>query len=125
MEKEIVKGYKVTTPDLTCNGYQYELNKIFEHDGEIQMCSKGFHFCRTAVDCFNYYDFDPNNRVFEIIAHGEVIDGDDKSITNKIELIREIPWLEVLATGTPATVTPAHSAPKPIQKFFYLTCQQG
>ena len=39
-----VKGYKVFNPDWTCSGFQYEVGKTFEHDGNIEMCGSGFHF---------------------------------------------------------------------------------
>ena len=54
------------------------------------------HFCKSAADCFRYYDFDPNNHVAEVIAHGTVAEGEDKCATNKLEIVREIPWAEVL-----------------------------
>lgn len=54
------------------------------------------HFCKNAADCFRYYDFDPNNHVAEVIAHGTVAEDEYKCATNKLEIVREIPWAEVL-----------------------------
>ena len=54
------------------------------------------HFCLNLADCFNYYSFNPDNKVAEVIAHGEVIQGDDKCCTNDLEVVREISWQEVL-----------------------------
>lgn len=54
------------------------------------------HFCKNAADCFRYYDFDPNNHVAEVIAHGTVAEDENKCATNKLEIVREIPWAEVL-----------------------------
>ena len=54
------------------------------------------HFCKKAADCCNYYDFYPNNHVAEVIAHGKVLEGDDKCCTDKLEIVREIPWAELL-----------------------------
>ena len=90
------KGFKVFNPDWTCNGFQYEVGKTFEMKESPKLCNIGFHFCKAAVDCFNYYGFNSDNKVAEIIAHGEIAMGDDKSCTNKIEIVREIPWSEVL-----------------------------
>jgi hypothetical protein len=92
----MIKGYKVFNPDFTCRGFQYEVGKTYEHSGPISICSKGFHFCRAAADCFGYYPFNPNNKVAEVIAHGLVESDDTKSVTDKIEIVREIPWSEVL-----------------------------
>ncbi len=95
---QAVKGFKVFNSDWTCRGFQYEVGKIYEMDGPPICCSKGFHFCLSAIDCFNYYAFDPENKVAEILAIGELSsDGNNaKSCTNKIKIVREIPWDEVL-----------------------------
>ncbi len=91
-----VKGYKVFNPDWTCREFQYEVGKTFEHDGNIELCGSGFHFCQKASDCFNYYDFNSNNKVAEIEALDLVETEGNKSVTNKIHIIREIPWQELL-----------------------------
>ena len=91
-----VKGYKVFRPDWTCRGFQYEVGKIFEEDVTPDCCNRGFHFCEKAADCFSYYDFDSNNKVAEVIALGDIDTDGTKSCTNKIQIVREIPWQEVL-----------------------------
>ena len=91
-----VKGYKVFNPDWTCRGFQYEVGKTFEHDGNIELCGSGFHFCQKASDCFNYYDFNSNNKVAEVEALDLVETEGNKSVTNKIHIIREVPWQELL-----------------------------
>ena len=94
--KTMVKGYKVFNPDWTCKGKQYTCPGTFEKDVNPSVCNVGMHFCKNAADCFRYYDFDPNNHVAEVIAHGTVAEGEDKCATNKLEIVREIPWAEVL-----------------------------
>ena len=94
--KTMVKGYKVFNPDWTCKGKQYTCPGTFEEDVNPSVCSVGMHFCKNAADCFRYYDFDPNNHIAEVIAHGTVAEGEDKCATNKLEIVREIPWAEVL-----------------------------
>ena len=91
-----VKGYKVFNPDWTCKGKQYTCPGTFEEHVNPSVCNVGMHFCKNAADCFSYYDFDPNNHVAEVIAHGTVAEGEDKCATNKLEIVREIPWAEVL-----------------------------
>ena len=91
-----VKGYKVFNSDWTCRGKQYSCPGIFEEFVSPYVCNVGMHFCKNAADCFRYYDFDPNNHVAEVIAHGTVAEGEDKCATNKLEIVREIPWAEVL-----------------------------
>ena len=94
--KTMVKGYKVFNPDWTCKGKQYTCPGTFEENVNPSVCNVGMHFCKNAADCFRYYDFDPNNHVAEVIAHGTVAEGEDKCATNKLEIVREIPWAEVL-----------------------------
>ena len=93
-----MKGYKVFNSDWTCRGYQYEIGKTYEIAESPKCCKVGFHFCEKLIDCFNYYSFDPNNKVAEIEAIGE-IDFDDtnsKCCTNKIVILKELKWNEVL-----------------------------
>lgn len=98
--QEVVHGFKVFRPDWTCspngNTKQYTCPGKFEEEGELDVCGHGMHFCENAADCFNYYDFDSNNKVAEVIACGTVLKEGDKSCTDKLEIVREIPWDEVL-----------------------------
>ena len=101
-EQTPVKGYKVFNPDWTCRGFQYTCPGAFEEDVTPSVCDRGFHFCLKASDCFNYYGFDPKNKVAEVIALGEVSSKGDKFCTNKIQIVREVPWselLEIVNTG--------------------------
>jgi hypothetical protein len=91
-----MKGYKVFNPDWTCNDFQYEVGKTFEMNKPPVICRQGFHFCKKATDCFEYYRFDPKNKVAEVEALGEIETEDNKSCTNKIHIIRELSWYEVL-----------------------------
>ena len=91
-----MKGYKVFNSDWTCKGFQYKVGETYEIDGKPTCCKKGFHFCKKLVDCFNYYSFDPNNKVAEIESLGDVDFGEDKYCTNKIKIIKELSWEEVL-----------------------------
>ena len=90
-----MKGYKVFNPDFTCRGFRYEVGKTYEEDVVPSVCKAGFHFCPKLVACFSYYDFDPNNKVAEIEAIGDIDEGDNKCCTNKITIVKEIAWQEV------------------------------
>ena len=93
-----MKGYKVFNSDWTCRGYQFEVGKTFEENVKPKCCDRGFHFCIKASDCFNYYSFDSNNKVAEVEALGAIDTESDntKCCTNKIHIIRELTWHEVL-----------------------------
>lgn len=93
-----MKGYKVFNQDWTCRGYQFEVGKTFTEDVTPVCCDSGFHFCTKVADCFNYYSFNPDNKVAEVEALGDIdtSNGDSMCSTNKIHIIREITWQEVL-----------------------------
>lgn len=93
-----MKGYKVFNGDWTCRDFKYEVGKTYEMEESPQCCGRGFHFCTNLADCFNYYSFNTNNKVAEVEALGEIDkDNDDtKHCTNKIKIVRELAWEEVL-----------------------------
>ena len=93
-----MEGYKVFEPDWTCRGFQYEVGKTFEEDVTPSCCNRGFHFCKELKDCFNYYPFNPDNKVAKVIALGEIDEesDDSKCCTNKIQIVEEISWEDVL-----------------------------
>ena len=96
MSRNLIKGFKVFSPDWTCRGFQYEVGKVYASPLEPKVCSEGFHFCKRAIDCFNYYPFDPKSKVAEVIALGNIAEEGDKCATNQIEIVREISWTELL-----------------------------
>ena len=97
-KENIMEGYKVFEPDWTCRGFQYEVGKTFEEDVTPSCCNRGFHFCKELKDCFNYYSFNPDNKVAKVIALGEIDEelDDSKCCTNKIQIVEEISWEDVL-----------------------------
>lgn len=94
--QSVVHGYKVFRPGWTCRGKQYTCPGKFEEEGELEICGHGMRFGENLLDCFNYYNFDSNNKVAEVIAYGQVLREGDKSCTDKLEIVREISWDEVL-----------------------------
>ena len=96
MSKE-VRGYKVFNHDWTCRDKQYTCPGVFEEDVTPSVCNRGMHFCKRASDCFNYYSFNPENKVAEVIALTDcTVEDGDKCATKHLEIVREIPWAELL-----------------------------
>jgi len=93
-----MKAYKVFNSDWACNGFQYEIGKTYSlKKGEIlRICETGFHACEKLVDCFNYYSFNPENKAAEVLILGDVEKNNDKLATNKIKILNEISWGDVL-----------------------------
>ena len=65
-----VNGYKATEKDMTCRGYQYEMNKVFDisEDKPVEECKHGFHMCLGMGDVRRYYDIGNSHRFFEVKA---------------------------------------------------------
>jgi len=100
MKTNTVKGFKVFTPDFKSkeNGFQYSENTEFKHNGKIEICRSGFHFCTNAADCFSYYSFHSANIVCEVEGRGEIqTHPDDSKICTDILFVGKIlTWDEVL-----------------------------
>ena len=94
---KIIKGFKVFNPDWTCEGKQYSCPGIFVEDVNPSVCDRWILFCKNAVDCFNYCNFDPKNHVAEVYAPTDctVEDGNNYA-TKRLEVVREISWPKLL-----------------------------
>ena len=90
----MVKGFKGFDQDLTCRGFQYEIGKTYEYNGEIELCSSGFHFCRKLQDVHQFYDL-KTSRICEIEANGEIDNDGIKSVCARIRIIRELSREEI------------------------------
>ena len=91
-ESRAMRGFKAFNSDLTCNGFQYEIGKTYEVTGSPNVYERGFHFCRTIADCYDYYRMNEDTRICEIEALGEIDEEKDnnKLCTNKIKILNEI-----------------------------------
>ena len=86
-----MKGYKAFNKDMTCRGFQYEIGKEYEMDGEIIPCKRGFHFCKSLADCYQFYSMSENTIICEVKALGEVItDNEVKYVTNHIKILSKV-----------------------------------
>ena len=90
-------GYKAMRGN-SCLGFVFEVGQTYEIDGELRICENGFHFCQELIDLNNYYLFSNwFNRYYEIEALGEVITEDNKSVTNKIKILRQLTQEDIFA----------------------------
>ena len=86
------KGFKATNPDMTCRFYQFELGKTFKHEGKIEPCRSGFHFCENIESIERYYNIDC--RIFEVLSGENTIEDFDKTVTDEITFLKEIDYLQ-------------------------------
>ena len=86
-----MKGYKAFDENLKCRDMQYEIGQTYKMDGEIKPCERGFHFCKSLVDCYKFYPTTETTRICKVTALGDVKTDDEiKYCTNKIKIGREV-----------------------------------
>ena len=87
----IVKGYKATDENMKCRGFQFELGKWYEHDGEIELCKSGFHFCEHPSGPWSFYS---SGRLFsveaEYVVKSEGPGADLKHVAKRIRFVSEV-----------------------------------
>ena len=82
-----MKTYKGFNADWTCQGFQYEVGKSYEHDGDVKACASGFHACEYPIDVLTYYE--PASSVFAVVEQSGDIsrhDEDSKIASSKISI---------------------------------------
>ena len=84
-----MKGYKATY-NFKCRNQEYKVGKTYTAD-MMMMCSYGIHFCQNMKDVINYYYPTKDFILLEIDVLGNVETEDDKSVTDKIKVLRVIP----------------------------------
>jgi hypothetical protein len=91
--RDYMTGYKATDKDMKCQGFQYELGKWYKHEGDVKLCSSGFHFCIHPSGPWSYYN-DTGTRVFKVEArdaYEEYTPGADlKIVCREIRLTEEL-----------------------------------
>ena len=96
-----IYAYKGFDKDLKCRGFQYEVGKDYEQDGNIKCCEKGFHACECPYDVFSYYAPGKNSRYCTVTQSGEMDKrGDDSKVaSSKIHIETEIGLGGIIKAG--------------------------
>ena len=86
-----MKAYKGFDKDLKCRGYQYEIGKEYQQDGNIVTCANGFHACEDPLEVFAYYP-PATSRYCEVEQSGVIAkdNSDSKVASSKIKIDAEI-----------------------------------
>ena len=92
MEENKITAYKGFDENLKCRGFQYEVGKEYEHDGEVECCISGFHACTNPFDVLDYYDANGKNRFCVVEQSGTIKSEykDSKQSSSKIKIKAEI-----------------------------------
>ena len=71
MSEKVITSYKGFDKNMKCRGFQYEVGKEYEMDGEIKCCNRGFHACESPMEVWDYYDM-LNYRYAEVEQSGKI-----------------------------------------------------
>lgn len=89
---QIIRGYKATNADITCNGFQFTVGEWHECNGELELCKNGFHFCEYPSGPWSYHN---SGRLWEVEAEEVLLSmgpgADLKHVARRIRIIKEIP----------------------------------
>ena len=100
MSEKVIKSYKGFNKDMKCRGFQYEVGKEYNMDGEIKCCNRGFHACKSPLEVWNYYDM-LNSRFAEVEQSGK-IDEEEKSTkvcSSHIKIKAELKLADIINIG--------------------------
>ena len=100
MSENVIKSYKGFDKDMQCRGFQYEVGKEYDMDGEIKCCNRGFHACKSPLEVWDYYDM-LNSRFAEVEQSGK-IDEEEKSTkicSSRIKIKAELKLADIINIG--------------------------
>ena len=95
-----IKSYKGFDKNLRCRGFQYKIGGIYEMDGKIKMCNRGFHACESPFDVFDYYTM-IDSRFCEVEQDGNISKEDrgTKICSSKIKIKAELKLADMINLG--------------------------
>lgn len=100
MSEKMIKSYKGFDKNMQCRGFQYEVGKEYEMDGEIKCCKQGFHACKSPIEVWDYYDM-LNSRYAEVEQSGK-IEEEEKSTkvcSSRIKIKAELKLADIINIG--------------------------
>ena len=66
-----IKSYKAFDENMRCRGFQYEVGKEYDMNGDIECCKRGFHACESPMEVWDYYDM-LTSRFAEVEQSGKI-----------------------------------------------------
>ena len=100
MNNKVITSYKAFDKNMQCRGFQYEVGKEYEMDGEIKCCNRGFHACKSPIEVWDYYDM-LNSRFAEVEQSGKIDkeDNSTKVCSSKIKISAELKLADIIKLG--------------------------
>ena len=100
MNEKVIKSYKAFDKNMQCRGFQYEVGKEYEMDGEIKCCNRGFHACKSPLEVWDYYDI-LNSRYAEVEQSGKIEEEENstKVCSSRIKIKAELKLADIINIG--------------------------
>ena len=100
MSENVITSYKGFDKNMKCRGFQYEVGKEYEMDGEIKCCNRGFHACKSPLEVWDYYDI-LNSRYAEVEQSGKIKEEENttKVCSSRIKIKAELKLADIINIG--------------------------
>ena len=100
MSKNVITSYKGFDKNMKCRGFQYEVGKEYEMDGEIKCCKQGFHACKSPMEVWDYYDM-LSSRYAEVEQSGKIDkeENSTKVCSSRIKIKAELKLADIVNIG--------------------------
>ena len=98
--EKTIFGFKGFDKNLKCRDFQYEVGKTYEHEGKVECCEQGFHFCENPFDVFGYYS--PSDSRYCAVEGSGKVDQDEydsKIAVSKLHISAEIGLKGIIEAG--------------------------
>ena len=95
-----IRSYKAFDENMRCRGFQYEVGKEYDMNGDIQCCKRGFHACESPMEVWDYYDM-LTSRFAEVEQSGKISTGADstKICSSHIKIKAELKLADIINIG--------------------------
>ena len=100
MSENVITSYKGFDKNMKCRGFQYEVGKEYEMDGEIKCCKQGFHACKSPMEVWDYYDI-LSSRYAEVEQSGKIDkeENSTKVCSSRIKIKAELKLADIINIG--------------------------
>ena len=100
MSENVITSYKAFDKNMQCRGFQYEVGKEYEMDGEIKCCNRGFHACKSPMEVWDHYDM-LNSRYAEVEQSGKIEkeENSTKVCSSRIKIKAELKLADIINIG--------------------------
>ena len=95
-----IKSYKAFDENMRCRGFQYEVGKEYDMNGDIECCKRGFHACESPMEVWEYYDM-LTSRFAEVEQSGKIsAEGDTTKVcSSHIKIKAELKLADIINVG--------------------------